>query len=313
MKKVLFSISLCLVIYFVFFNKQESSDPNLEAIVQRPEQDEIETESRPKQEKQAVSEKQPINPAPIVKKKQEQEQPKQKEGFVAFDEKGRRIIEQINQVGRHLVYHGDVLIGDVEDLTKIRNQGVVTQDKPTKWPNGKIPVEIDPDLENYKVVESAIDYLNAFTNLKITPRTDEEDFVFVTPGEADCYSYAGRIGGRQELYLTKACSVREVVHEFMHVAGFFHEQNREDRDLYVRVLWDNIAEVNKVQFKKIPNQFLDVVGRPFDFNSIMLYNSYTFSDDTSKPSMVTSKGDILSPNLQLLSPEDIERIRIAYP
>ena len=57
-----------------------------------------------------------------------------------------------------------------------------------------------------------------------------------------CYSSIGRKGGAQTISLDRRNCVFGATHEVMHALGFFHEQSRPDRDIYVKVLWWNIQE-----------------------------------------------------------------------
>lgn len=233
--------------------------------------------------------------------------------FVPFDDKGNRYITQINQVGKHLVYHGDLLLGDSRDLEKFKTQKTIKQATPQKWPQAKVPFIVDESIPRFPQVMEAIDYLNLNTNISFIPRTDEKNYIHITSGNSNCYSYAGMIGGRQEIYLTTHCYTREVLHELMHSIGFLHEQNREDRDQYIQILWENILDINHMQFKKLPNTFLGVSNRPFDFNSIMMYSSYTFSLGPEEPALLTSDGHLIPNSRDFLSEEDIKRVNLAYP
>lgn len=253
--------------------------------------------------------KQPTPPKPSPQAKY----PNLDDSFIPFDEQGRRYLPQIVQMGKHLVYHGDVLIGDTKDLPNIKKQKFVKRGKSQKWPDGKVPFVIDTSLPNYDQILEAIDYMNTTTNIQLNPREDEKNYVTIVAGEMDCYSYAGMIGGEQEIFLTPRCRLKEVVHELMHTIGFFHEQNREDRDQYVQILWENIADLHHTQFKKLPNDFIGVGGRPFDLNSIMMYSSFTFSAAQGEPAMITKSGDLIPHSQSLLSGEDIQRVNLAYP
>lgn len=42
-----------------------------------------------------------------------------------------------------------------------------------------------------------------------------------------------------------------IVHEFMHAAGFWHEQSRYDRDKHVVINWKNIIGDMKYNFGKV--------------------------------------------------------------
>ena len=47
--------------------------------------------------------------------------------------------------------------------------------------------------------------------------------------------------GTNRVNLNKNCFVKGIVlHELMHALGFIHEQNRPDRDKFVKIDFDNI-------------------------------------------------------------------------
>ena len=71
--------------------------------------------------------------------------------------------------------------------------------------------------------------------------------------------------------------------------------------------------MNQPQFKKLPNDFIWLTGRPFDYQSIMLYSSEVFSNSPGDPSVTTVDGEIIPRSQSLLSEEDIARVNMAYP
>lgn len=70
----------------------------------------------------------------------------------------------------------------------------------------------------------------------------QEDFLFIVPLDG-CYSYVGKIGGRQPMSLARDCLANYIIwHELLHVLGFEHEHQRPDRDSFIRVEYDNVEK-----------------------------------------------------------------------
>jgi hypothetical protein len=77
-----------------------------------------------------------------------------------------------------------------------------------------------------------------------------ENYVYIERSDEDvCQSRVGMksLGRAQRLILSAfgstTCfnSVKVVIHELMHTLGFFHEHSRKDRDQYVEIHLENLA------------------------------------------------------------------------
>jgi len=121
----------------------------------------------------------------------------------------------------------------------------------------------------------------------------------------------------QSIHLGR-CSHLEghIKHEMMHTIGFYHEHSRSDRDMYIKILWNNIPPSYHAQFSTY--RWTTGYGEKYDYDSIMHYSSRAFVKDyTDKgmKSILPTDEDVDVDNLGFkpnLSEIDIKKIRKMY-
>lgn len=187
------------------------------------------------------------------------------------------------------IFEGDIVLGTAEEVAAHSDQlraeteagvasAVLISGSQFRWPNCRVPFTIDSALPNQARVTNAIAHWEANTAFRFVARTTEADYVTFRPGSG-CSSSVGRRGGQQFVNLASGCTLGNVIHEIGHVVGLWHEQSREDRDLFVSIQWHKIISGTEHNF----NQHItdgDDVGA-YDFGSIMHYPRNAFSVDGS--------------------------------
>ncbi|MET0402391.1 MAG: M12 family metallopeptidase [Cystobacter sp.] len=137
-----------------------------------------------------------------------------------------------------------------------------------KWPGGVIPYVIDGAASEATrtAFEGAKADYHAKTSIRFVARTNQADYVRIITADG-CWSYVGKIGGRQDLSIGNGCGVNPARHELGHAVGLAHEQVRQDRDNWVTV--NAGGSQNEIDRGSAGTP----IG-PYDFESMMHYRNY---------------------------------------
>jgi hypothetical protein len=206
---------------------------------------------------------------------------------------------------------GDIILArtpkEIERLSHKIVKGVGIRGERFRWPDntkkGEIPYTIEPNFPKQDRVIKAIQHWESKTRIRFIKRTDKNAQYYPNyltfmryydpthPHEYFCASDVGMRGGQQGTEISDECTLGAVMHEIGHTVGLYHEQSRTDRDTFVKILWDNIEEVNKPQFDKVDGTQRDsdgpIVGDNtyiYDLCSIMHYTKNAFSKN-GKPTI----------------------------
>uniref|UniRef100_A0A2K5JXD4 Metalloendopeptidase n=1 Tax=Colobus angolensis palliatus TaxID=336983 RepID=A0A2K5JXD4_COLAP len=152
-----------------------------------------------------------------------------------------------------------------------------------KWPTGGGGVVEVPFLLSSKydepsrqvILEALADFEHS-TCIRFVAYQGQRDFISIIPMYG-CFSSVGRSGGMQVVSLAPTCLQKGrgiVLHELMHVLGFWHEHARADRDRYIRVNWNEILPGFEINFIKSRSSNMLT---PYDYSSVMHYGRLAFS------------------------------------
>jgi len=223
---------------------------------------------------------------------------------------------QIDSHGVHTIKEGDIIWDDREEKAKkaMKAHPELSFDvsKTGKWEGGIVPyVFTDANTDARKAVAAAIADFHAKTCVRFVPRTNQRDYISIMNG-GGCYSYIGRVGGKQDLSLGRGCEYKSTaIHEFMHALGFWHEQSRLDRDQYVTINLQNIMPGFQSQFEKYQSHQASTLGVSYDKQSVMHYSRTAFGNGKVTIQSKSNPNEVLGNNVGMTA-TDIKQINRQY-
>lgn len=211
----------------------------------------------------------------------------------AFIESGplKDNIVDFEWINDRAIYQGDIILNVPKPGTPIMLNNVITTYKNAGWLNAQVPFFIQSGVDRTNVLR-AISHWRLNSTFKFTemPSGFAGDSIVFTTASNVCQSYVGRIGGPQNIEIDIGCKTGDIIHEIGHAIGFLHEHTRNDRDQYVKILYENI-KLNAI-FNFDVSPFSEDYG-PYDFASIMHYPLNAFSSNgknTIEPIVTVPQG-----------------------
>ncbi len=135
---------------------------------------------------------------------------------------------------------------------------------PPGWIGGVIPYVMDERLsdDDKRHARDTMAVWAEATVLRFVPRTDDPGFMYITDHRENC--------GRHTVCHTSGGFLPNDVHGIGHALGLAHEQQRRDRDRYVRVFQDHISPHFRSAWNPRPHYGADI--SPYNYRSVMHYD-----------------------------------------
>mmetsp|Transcript_43351 Transcript_43351/g.97626 ORF Transcript_43351/g.97626 Transcript_43351/m.97626 type:complete len:371 (+) Transcript_43351:90-1202(+) len=196
-------------------------------------------------------------------------------------------------------YQGDIVVPEESDLPPSSLSSAFIEEKEQEgynmtqewlvrggkpWPNGIVYYKFKEGTAA-KAMEVALAAMRIWeqkTCILFRESSTEPSFkrpVTIRSDGNGCYANAGYYNSKkQQMNLGEGCHLVGVaLHELGHVIGLSHEQERANRDEYVRINEQNIQPDMVQWFKKEAWRDEATASLPYDLSSIMHYDAWAFA------------------------------------
>ncbi|XP_055705441.1 zinc metalloproteinase nas-4-like [Phlebotomus papatasi] len=215
-------------------------------------------------------------------------------------------------------YEGDMMLSTRQKIG-LRSRNGLRSEK-YHWPGAEVPYELSPKLSEHEktYIRRALNIIQKVSCVKFRKKKDSDiSYVYVNNLRGGCFSEVGFGLGKRMVNLhssgldTGCFRIGTIMHEFLHVLGFFHMQSAADRDDYVDIKWDNIKSTAKKNFRKYSYINVTHFGEIYDYNSVLHYGKNAFTSN-GRPTIIPKDPKAIIGQRTHLSMGDIRRINKMY-
>ncbi|XP_021709384.1 zinc metalloproteinase nas-14 isoform X2 [Aedes aegypti] len=213
-------------------------------------------------------------------------------------------------------YEGDIVLTERQEEIVISGRDPVVTDV-DKWANNLVPYVIEAETltpDHAKLIREAMTKIEDESTVRFVPRKQDRDYLVISGETSGCWSTLGRNRGLNRMNISPSECMLEgaIVHQLLHVLGFGHVTNQQDRDFYLDVNWDHVRPEHVKSLNLHEGRIVPNYGMPFDVESIMHFGPNHFSHNGLDTIVPKNENHIIGHRAEM-SLKDIRKLNIMYP